>query len=171
MRPWEVFGTARLSPNMIRSNLARSRATAMSCQSSGRVHSDPLPVCGPDQPSRPNPAWGLNAQNHIQCIFQSAGGYSPEHLNHAEIPIVDWPIGMQLLSCYDEINLDQFARRSRYASAGLEDTDPAVVRMVLDDLGKSGSDGKGQDSYGDNPKYGGAVDNLCSEFALVSPRS
>src|SRR4249919_402425 len=54
---------------MIRSNLARSRATAMSCQSSGVVQSYPLPVRGPDQPSRPNPAWGLNAQNHIKCIF------------------------------------------------------------------------------------------------------
>ena len=41
----------------------------MSCQSSGRVHSYPVPVRGPDQPSRPNPAWGLNAQNHIKCIF------------------------------------------------------------------------------------------------------
>src|SRR6266446_2692978 len=57
---------------MIRSNLARSRATAMSCQSSGVVHSYPLPVRGPDQPSRPNPAWGLNAQNHIKCIFVMA---------------------------------------------------------------------------------------------------
>src|SRR4030095_9068491 len=72
MRPWYVPGTARLSPSMIRSNLARSRATAMSCQSSGLVQSYPLPVCGPDQPSRPNPAWGLNAQNHIKCIFVMA---------------------------------------------------------------------------------------------------
>ena len=47
---------ARLSPSMIRSNLARSRATAMSCQSSGVVQLYPLPVRGPDQPSRPNPA-------------------------------------------------------------------------------------------------------------------
>src|SRR5215831_19023962 len=57
---------------MIRSNLARSRATAMSCQSSGLVQSYPLPVRGPDQPSRPNPAWGLKAQNHIKCIFLMA---------------------------------------------------------------------------------------------------
>src|SRR5678815_5033119 len=54
---------------MIRSNLARSRATAISCQSSGLVQSYPIPVRGPAQPSRPNPAWGLNAQNHIRCIF------------------------------------------------------------------------------------------------------
>ena len=45
-----------------------------------------------------------------------------------------------------------------------EDTDPAVVRMVLDDLGKSGSDGAGQDPFGANPKYGARIDNLCSEF-------
>src|SRR5262245_58148119 len=57
---------------MITSNLARSRATAMSCQSSGLVQSYPLPVRGPDQPSRPNPAWGLKAQNHIKCIFVMA---------------------------------------------------------------------------------------------------
>ena len=44
----------------------------MSCQSSGLVQSYPLPVRGPDQPSRPNPAWGLNAQNHIKCIFVMA---------------------------------------------------------------------------------------------------
>src|SRR4029450_9887902 len=57
---------------MIRSNLARSRATAMSCQSSGLVQGSPLAVRGPAQPSRPNPAWGLNAQNHIKCIFVMA---------------------------------------------------------------------------------------------------
>ena len=44
----------------------------MSCQSSGVVQSYPLPVRGPAQPSRPNPAWGLNAQNHIKCIFVMA---------------------------------------------------------------------------------------------------
>jgi hypothetical protein len=91
-------------------------------------------------------------------------GSSPVHLDHAEIPIVDWPIGMQLLSGHDEINLGEFALRSRYAWAGVEDTDPPVVRMVLDDLGKSGSDGPGQDAYGANPKFGAGVDNLCSEF-------
>jgi hypothetical protein len=106
---------------------------------------------------------------HIQRLqivmrYTDPPGRSPDHLNHAEIPIVDWPIGMQLLSGNDEIKLDQFAQRSRYAWAGLDDSDPLVVRLVLDDLGKSGSDGPGQDPYGDNPKYGGAVDNLCSEF-------
>jgi hypothetical protein len=38
------------------------------------------------------------------------------------------------------------------------------IRMVAEDLGKSGSDGQGQDQYGSNPKYRGDIDNLCSEF-------
>lgn len=96
--------------------------------------------------------------------YQNPPGSSPEHLNHAEIPIVDWPIGMQLLSGHDEICLNEFALRSRYAWSGVEESDPAVIRMVAGDLGKSGSDGQGQDQYGSNPKYGGAIDNLCSEF-------
>src|SRR5215831_4066257 len=69
MRPWYVPGTARLSPSKSRSNLARSSATAMSCHSSGCVQSYPVPVWGPAQPSKPNPAWGLNAQNHSKCIL------------------------------------------------------------------------------------------------------
>ena len=44
----------------------------MSYQSSGRAQSYPVPVCGPAQPSRPNPAWGLNAQNHSKCILVMA---------------------------------------------------------------------------------------------------
>jgi hypothetical protein len=91
-------------------------------------------------------------------------GSSPVHLNHAEIPVVDWPIGMRLLAGVDEIDLDEFARRSRHAWAGVEDTDPTVVRMALDDLGKSGSDGPGQDQYGSNPKYAAGISLLCSEF-------
>ncbi len=96
--------------------------------------------------------------------YQDPPGDSPSHLNHAEIPIVDWRIGMRLLSGYDEICLDEFARHSRYAWAGLEENDPKVIRMVAEDLGKSGSDGRGQDQYGSNPKYGGDIDLLCSEF-------
>lgn len=95
--------------------------------------------------------------------YADAPGRSPEHLNHAEIPIVDWPVRMQLLSGFDEIHLDEFARRSRYAWAGLAASDPPVVRMVAQDLGKSGSDGAG-DAYGVNPKYRGAISMLCSEF-------
>jgi hypothetical protein len=100
----------------------------------------------------------------IAMRYTNPPGLSPAHLNHAEIPIVDWSIGMSLLAGDDEICLDEFARRSRYAWAGVEESDPAVVRMAADDLGKSGSDGQGQDQYGSNPKYGGAIDNLCSEF-------
>jgi hypothetical protein len=100
----------------------------------------------------------------IVICYDNPPGRSPDHLNHAEIPIVDWPIGMQLLSGYDEISLDEFARRSRYAWAGLEESDPSVVRMVVEDLGKSGSDGQGQDQYGRNPKYDARIDYLCSEF-------
>jgi hypothetical protein len=44
----------------------------MSCQSLGVVQSYPVPVCGPAQPSKPNPAWGLNAQNHSKCILVMA---------------------------------------------------------------------------------------------------
>lgn len=104
------------------------------------------------------------ARLQITMRYQDPPGRSPSHLNHAEVPIVDWPVGMTLLSGYDEICLDEFARRSRYAWCGLEASDPAVVRMVAEDLGKSGTDGTGQDQYGSNPKYGGALDNLCSEF-------
>lgn len=91
-------------------------------------------------------------------------GPSPDGVNHAEIPVVDWPLGMSLLAGDDEIRLDEFARRSRYAWAGITDTDPPVIRMVAGDLGKSGSDGVGQDPYGQNPKYRGKIDELCSEF-------
>ena len=100
----------------------------------------------------------------ITMRYSNPPGSSPDHLDHGEIPVVDWPIGMQLLAGIDEISLDEFARRSRHAWADVRDSDPTVVRMALDDLGKSGSDGPGQDSYGDNPKYNAGVDNLCSEF-------
>lgn len=100
----------------------------------------------------------------IVMRYQNPSGLSPAHLNHAEIPIVDAPIGMSLLAGRDEICLDEFARRSRYVWAGIEESDPPVIRTVAADLGKSGSDGRDQDSYGRNPKYGGAIDLLCSEF-------
>jgi hypothetical protein len=96
--------------------------------------------------------------------YTNPPGLSPEHLDHAEVPVVNWSIGMRLLAGTDEIRLDEFARRSRYAWAGVEESDPPVVRMVADDLGKSGSDGQGQDQYGSNPKYGGELNYLCSEF-------
>jgi hypothetical protein len=96
--------------------------------------------------------------------YRNPPGHSPTHLNHAEVPIVDWPLGVQLLSGSDEICLNEYARRSRYAWSGIEDSDPRIIRMAAEDLGKSGSDGQGQDPYGSNPKYGGRIDALCSEF-------
>jgi hypothetical protein len=81
-----------------------------------------------------------------------------------KIDIVNWSIQMGLLAGYDEICLDEFARRSRYAWAGIEEGDPALIRMVAEDLGKCGSDGSGHDQYGNNPKYKGFHKNLCSEF-------
>jgi hypothetical protein len=111
---------------------------------------------------------GTTALNiaHLQIVmrYSNPPGSSPVGINHAEVPVVDWPIGMELLSGQDEINLDEFARRSRYAWAGIATTDPTVVRMALADLGTSGSDGPGQDQYGSNPKFGAGVDLLCSEF-------
>lgn len=104
------------------------------------------------------------ARLQIIMRYQDPAGLSPDYLNHAEIPIVDWPIGMSLLSGDDEICLDEFARRSRYAWSGVEESDSALIRRVAEDLGKSGSDGAGQDPYGSNPKYGAGIDNLCSEF-------
>jgi hypothetical protein len=104
------------------------------------------------------------ARLQIIMRYTNPAGLSPSHLNHAQIPIVDWPIGMSLLDGNDEICLDDFARRTRYAWAGIDEGHPPVVRLVADDLGKSGSDGQGQDPYGSNPKYGGAIDLLCSEF-------
>jgi hypothetical protein len=95
--------------------------------------------------------------------YEDPAGSSPSHLNHGEIPIVDWSIDMDLLSGHDEICLDEFAKRSRYRWAGLEDSDPIIIRKITENLGKSGSDGQGQDQYGANPKYDSRI-NLCSEF-------
>ena len=100
----------------------------------------------------------------IVMRYQNPSGLSPEHINHAEIPVVDWPIGMRLLAGYDEICLDEFAQRSRYAWAEIDESDPKVTRIVSADLGKSGSDGPGQDRYEDNPKYDKRINLLCSEF-------
>jgi len=83
-------------------------------------------------------------------------------VNHAEIPIVDWDINMTLFSGYDKIILNEFRKRTLYQWAGITDEDPDFVRAAIEDCGKSGSDGS--DQYGSNPKYGGGIDNLCSEF-------
>jgi hypothetical protein len=100
----------------------------------------------------------------IAMCYHDAPGHSPEDLNHKEIAIVDWPINMELLSVFDEICLDEFARRSRYAWCDVTVRDPLLVRRVAEDVGKSGSDGPGQDQFGPNPKYGQGMEQLCSEF-------
>lgn len=90
-------------------------------------------------------------------------GSSPQGINHAEIPMVDWDINMSLLSGDDEIGLNEFVKRSLHAWTGLVPSDPGVVRRAVNDIGKSGSDGS--DNFGANPKYGSGIDDLCSEFA------
>ena len=64
------------------------------------------------------------ARLRIIIRYSNPPGSSPDGLNHAEIPIVDWPIGMHLLAGVDEINLDEFARRSRYKWASLKTPTP-----------------------------------------------
>jgi hypothetical protein len=101
---------------------------------------------------------------HLKLVMRYADppGSSPEGINHAEIPMVDWDLNMSLLAGDDEIDLTEFAKRSLHGWAGLADSDPGVVRRAVHDLGKSGSDGS--DGFGSNPKYGAGIDNLCSEF-------
>jgi hypothetical protein len=96
--------------------------------------------------------------------YDNPPGLSPENVNHAEIPIVDRTLRKTLYAGNSEIRLDPYARSSRRTWCGLLATDPYVIRAVADDVGKSGSDGPGQDRYGRNPKYGAGLDNLCSEF-------
>src|SRR5215813_3566862 len=62
---------------------------AMACHSSGGVQSYPVPVCGPAQPSKPNPAWGLNAQNHSKCILVMAMFVLPTATPHTTT-VVPW---------------------------------------------------------------------------------
>ncbi len=94
--------------------------------------------------------------------YKDPAGSSPAGINHAEIPMVDWAINMTMLAGNDEISLNEFSKRSLHKWAGLLDSDPPVVRMAVEDIGKSGSDGS--DQYGLNPKYGGAISLLCTEF-------
>ena len=60
-------------------------------------------------------------------------------------------------------SLDTVAVESRKTWAGITEAMPWCVQLAGEDLGKSGSDGAG-DAFGTNPKYGGRVDLLCSEF-------
>ena len=97
--------------------------------------------------------------------YSNPPGSSPVGLNHAEVPVVDWPIGIELLSGHDEINLDEFARRSRYAWAEHQRQPtprwsawrwPTWERAAATDRARTRTAG--------NPKYGAGVDLLCSEF-------
>jgi hypothetical protein len=102
------------------------------------------------------PGSSPHGSNHV------VNGLDLSDIDHAEIPIVDWEINMDLLSGYDKIDLTEFRKRSLYKWAGLTADDPDYVRAAIEDCGKSGSDGN--DQYGSNPKYRAEIDNLCSEF-------
>ena len=100
----------------------------------------------------------------IVMCYTNPSGDSPDGIDHSKIPVVDWPVRTTLQAGDHMIGLSTYALYSRFAWAGVSDSDPQVVRMAAEDLGKSGSDGKGEDHYGNNPKYGAGLENLCSEF-------
>jgi hypothetical protein len=100
----------------------------------------------------------------IVMRYTNPAGDSPDGIKHGEIPVVDWSVRKTLPAGDHMIGLSTYALYSRFAWAGVSDSDLQVVRMAAEDLGKSGSDGKGQDHYGNNPKYGAGLENLCSEF-------
>ena len=79
-----------------------------------------------------------------------------------DIDILNADIGQTLASGQSSILLDPYARLSRMNWAGITGSAPLCVVAAAHDLGKSGSDGS--DQYGSNPKYGGSVSQLCSEF-------
>jgi hypothetical protein len=99
----------------------------------------------------------------IEMNYDDPAGSSPHGIDHGKIPIVDWPFHALLRSGNHRLSLNTIAKASRRSWAGLSRTAPTMVRWVAEDLGKSGSDGT--DGYSPNPKYGGAVSLLCSEFA------
>lgn len=76
------------------------------------------------------------------------------------IPLVDRRIDAVLGAGEAVLPLSDFARATRRAFAGVDSSSPGCVLLAIDDLGKSGSDG----GSGPNPKYGGRIDLLCSEF-------
>ena len=100
----------------------------------------------------------------IEMNYDNPDGESPAGLDHGCIPIVDADFNRTLRAGRHCLSLNRCANSSRLRWAGLAGRIPAWVRRVAEDLGKSGSDGKGQDKYGKNPKYGGAISFLCSEF-------
>lgn len=99
----------------------------------------------------------------VEVPYDNPSGSSPRHLDHSRVPVVDRSTSVVLAAGSARVALDGLARESRYAWAGVTGSDPALVKTVARDLGKSGSDGGG-DRFGDNPKYGGRIDLLCSEF-------
>ena len=70
-----------------------------------------------------------------------------------KIPIVDANINTILRSGWHCFSLNSYANYSRYKCAGLSNNERSLLRQVAQDLGKSGSDGVGDDKYGKNPKY------------------
>jgi len=93
----------------------------------------------------------------------------------SNIQIINCELNKTLNSGYSYISLNAFANQSRWKWAedivenkyhlAMPDCSahPAVL-LALFDLGKSGSDGGGQDAYGRNAKYGTEHSALCSEF-------
>ncbi|MEM8896539.1 MAG: hypothetical protein AAGC85_00475 [Bacteroidota bacterium] len=110
----------------------------------------------------------------IVMLYDNPPGHSPDRsdhivngldlsqIDHAEIPIVDWEINMDLFGGHDKIALNEFRKRTLFKWAGVEADDPDFVKAAVEDFGKSGSDGN--DQYPGNPKFGGALSLLCSEF-------
>lgn len=101
----------------------------------------------------------------IEMNYDNPSGYSPRGMDHGKIPIVDANFRRTLRSGHHRLSLNNVARTSRRSWASVTTSSPMMVRWVAEDLGKSGSDGKDKDKYDNNPKYGGAVSLLCSEFA------
>jgi hypothetical protein len=98
----------------------------------------------------------------IEMNYNNPSGSSPRGIDHGKIPIVDWPYYRTLKSGNHRLSLNYIARASRKDWAGVLNSAQKMVRWAAEDIGKSGSDGR--DSYGNNPKYGGEVRLLCSEF-------
>lgn len=105
--------------------------------------------------------------NHIiiEMNYENPSGLTPTGIDHSCIPIVDMDLNLTLRAGRHCSSLNRYSRLSRYQWAGISSSAPRLVRSVAEDLGKSGSDGTKQDKYGSNPKYGGDISLLCSEFA------
>jgi hypothetical protein len=81
------------------------------------------------------------------------------------IAIVDATLARTLGAGYTSIDLNDVARDSRRAWAGITDADHAVVQLAAEDLGKSGTDTfDPRLPWQWNPKYNPGANNLCSEF-------